>query len=587
MKAFIDANSAVGVCLVNSPNVSFVWEAPAYGKRNSDTLAIEKSLADLNYEPACDINEELSGIKLGGFTQKVNDTLTYALLAGMKRDRASTLIAYTVVSDTDRDGVLESAKTLVLTALENGYDYAASEHKRWWAEYWEKGYINVPDEFFSLNYMLGNYLLASCSRKGHPPMPLQGVWTADNGNLPPWKGDYHHDLNTQLSYISYLKGNHLPEGEAFVDFLLSFEKEAEKFAFDFYGVEGGLCLPAVMDIEGNPLGGWAMYSLAPSNMAWLCKTLIDYYYYTDDRDYLENKAYTYVKKYGLLLRGLLRENAEGKLVLPISSSPEIHDNRFEAFLTPNSNYDLSLIIYTFTELSALAKVLDLDGDKAVWDGMLDKMDALHVDTDGVLMLARDERLRESHRHHSHMMPIHPLRQLRYDREEDKKIIDATIADLEALGIYAYVGFSYAWRAEFYAIQGDGKKAYDTLKVFWNNYCLPNGFHCNGDYKNELGLMFTYRPFTLEANMCAIDALQEMMLYDGEGKTVIAPAIPAEWVDYSFKLRSINGFVITVSVKNGELINADIEAYKDTCTELYLCGRKITTLDLKKGQTYKM
>ena len=50
-------------------------------------------------------------------------------------------------------------------------------------------------------------------------MPLQGVWTADNDCLPPWKGDYHHDTNTQLSYQSYLKANRLDEGRVFVDYL--------------------------------------------------------------------------------------------------------------------------------------------------------------------------------------------------------------------------------------------------------------------------------------------------------------------------------------------------------------------------------
>ena len=36
-------------------------------------------------------------------------------------------------------------------------------------------------------------------RRVAPPMPLQGVWTADAGSLPPWKGDYHNDLNTQMT----------------------------------------------------------------------------------------------------------------------------------------------------------------------------------------------------------------------------------------------------------------------------------------------------------------------------------------------------------------------------------------------------
>ena len=46
-------------------------------------------------------------------------------------------------------------------------------------------------------------------------MPLQGVWTADDGKIPPWRGDYHHDTNTQLSYQAYLKADRLAEGRSF------------------------------------------------------------------------------------------------------------------------------------------------------------------------------------------------------------------------------------------------------------------------------------------------------------------------------------------------------------------------------------
>ena len=61
-------------------------------------------------------------------------------------------------------------------------------------------------------------------------MPLQGVWTADEDVLPPWKGDYHNDLNTQMSYYHYLKANHLAQGRSFVDFLWNRRKPARAFA---------------------------------------------------------------------------------------------------------------------------------------------------------------------------------------------------------------------------------------------------------------------------------------------------------------------------------------------------------------------
>ncbi|EEG94250.1 hypothetical protein ROSEINA2194_01888 [Roseburia inulinivorans DSM 16841] len=54
-------------------------------------------------------------------------------------------------------------------------------------------------------------------------MPLQGVWTADDGKIPPWRGDYHHDTNTQLSYQAYLKADRLAEGEVFFGLFMEFK----------------------------------------------------------------------------------------------------------------------------------------------------------------------------------------------------------------------------------------------------------------------------------------------------------------------------------------------------------------------------
>jgi len=94
-------------------------------------------------------------------------------------------------------------------------------------------------------------------------MPLQGVWTADNDKLPPWKGDYHHDTNTQLSYQAYLKANRLSEGENFLDYLWELKPQFEKVAREFYNVDG-LIIPGVSTIDGKPMGGWAQYSLSPT-----------------------------------------------------------------------------------------------------------------------------------------------------------------------------------------------------------------------------------------------------------------------------------------------------------------------------------
>ena len=93
----------------------------------------------------------------------------------------------------------------------------------------------------------------------------------------------------------------------------------------------------------------------------------------------------------------------------------------------------------------------------------------------------------------------------------------------------------------------------------------------------------YRPVTLEANFCAIDAMQEMFLLDSAGKVTIAPAIPAKWESYSFKLRSKNGVIITAEVKDKKLVSVDMEAYKDAEFDLLFGYDEVAKVTLKKGE----
>lgn len=95
---------------------------------------------------------------------------------------------------------LQLAKRRVLSALDLGYSTMLASHRTWWSNYWAKSSIRVPNPTIERQWYLEQYKFGSASRRGAPPISLQAVWTADNGELPPWKGDFHHNLNTELSY---------------------------------------------------------------------------------------------------------------------------------------------------------------------------------------------------------------------------------------------------------------------------------------------------------------------------------------------------------------------------------------------------
>ena len=53
-------------------------------------------------------------------------------------------------------------------------------------------------ELEALFFQFGRYLLISSSRPGSLPANLQGLW--NNSNNPPWRSDYHSNINIQMNY---------------------------------------------------------------------------------------------------------------------------------------------------------------------------------------------------------------------------------------------------------------------------------------------------------------------------------------------------------------------------------------------------
>ena len=583
ISVWVHAVEQGGIIEVEARETEFSVELknPEFGEKGTEKEYVycqeerqisQGNLKDLKYPPVIKKQEG----ELQWFCQPVNDEFSYGVIVGRRKKDSVTRIVWKIVSSEDGDCWMEQGKQQVLGALSAG-DELFDSHKKWWKDYFEESGICIPDKFMEKQWYMTNYLFASTSREGGVPMPLQGVWTADEGTLPPWKGDYHNDLNTELSYTHYLKANHLEEGRCFLDFLWSLFDEGRRFAGEFYGAEG-CCLPGTMTIDGKPLGGWPMYSLSPSNQMWLAHAFGEYYRYTGDSKFLRERAYPYMKETGIFIQSLLEETEDGYLVLPVSSSPEIHDDTERSWLTPVSNYDLALMIRLFETLEKLAGELGKT-EELQWRHIRQRLPELSVNKNKVLMLSPDESLEESHRHFSNAMAVSPLGIIDYEGE-GKEIIDAVIADYERLGTSQWVGYTFAWMAHLYAVQGNGEKAAEYLRIFWENFCSCNGFHLNGDFRKKGYSQFTYRPFTLEGNMFSADALQEMLFQMKDGKIRLFPAVPKIWTEkqvsfYSF--RGEKGILCSAEIFEGRKLSWKIYTENSVYIQIQyqerLCGKK--------------
>jgi len=474
-----------------------------------------------------------------------------------------TLLAISTATNNDGEDPLKLAREQTNNALDYGYNSLLNEHEKWWSDFWSKSSVSIPDLKLQQHYNLVQYFYGAASRKGAPPIPLQGVWTADAGTLPPWHGDYHHDLNTQLTYWAYLTSNRFGQGESFLDFMWSLKTVHEEFARNFYGTSG-FVVPGVMALDGKPMGAWYQYTLAPTNGAWVAQSFYWHWRYTMDPQFLKERAYPYCSGIAEAIIGLMMPDKNGKLKLPLSSSPEIHDNRQQAWLTPNSNFDLSLIRWIFEANAEMAKALNMKTEAIRWQDLLAKMDNLPIEGDnGALLVSPDEPLMESHRHFSHLMSIHPLGFLNVEgSDRDRKIIHASLEQIDSLGTKFWCGYSFSWMACMQARIGKPDAALKNLKDYMD--CTSrNGFHLNGVQTRKDLPAYTMRAFTMEGNFAAGQAANEMLLQSWGGRIRIFPAVPEKWSNVSFEnLRAEGGFIVSAERKGGKTVKVTITATVD-------------------------
>lgn len=476
-----------------------------------------------------------------------------------KNEHGKCIGVWSVTSSLSGD----EASVEVEQAFERGLEKDYGTHLSFWTDFWNQSSVALPDSVLQKQYDNEMYKLGSVARENSYPISLQAVWTADNGKLPPWKGDFHHDLNTQLSYWPTYTGNHMKEESGYLNTLWNQRDVYKKFTRQYFEKEG-LNVPGVCTLTGEPMGGWIQYAMSQTAAAWLSQHFYLHWKYSADDLFLKEKAYPFVKEVALFLENQTELNTEGMRVLPYSSSPEIFDNSLNAWFKTMTNYDLSLISNLFKMASEMASALDLKEEAEHWDELCNQLPTLDLDETGALTIAKGFPYAESHRHFSHALAIHPLGLIDYSQgEQSRKIIDTTLKKIEACGSDWWCGYSYAWFGNMKARAFDGEGAYKALKTFADCFCLANSFHVNGDQSGTGKSKYTYRPFTLEGNFAFAAGIQEMLLQSHTDTIRVFPAVPEDWNDVKFDhLRARGAFLVSAEKKDGKVVSVKIQSEKE-------------------------
>ncbi len=479
----------------------------------------------------------------------------------------------------------ESAEEEASLALQRGVQADYKTHIGYWNGFWQASSVSVPDSVLQRQYDNEMYKLGSASRENSRPISLQAVWTADDGMLPPWKGDFHNDLNTQLSYWPVYIGNHLSEGMAYLNTMWDQQEAFKEYTRRFFGTDG-IIVPGVTTLDGRAMGGWAQYSMSPTVGAWISQHFYLHWKYSADDEFLSDRAYPFMEQAAIALEQLTVMDETGHRTLPLSTSPEIYNNSLEAWFRTITNYDLALIRFTFGSASEMATALGKEEEAAHWTKCLSEMPEFDLENDA-LTFAKGFPYNESHRHFSNAMALFPLGLIDWcDGEEAQKIIRATIKCLDDMGPAWWCGYSYSWLGNLKARAMDGEGAAEALRIFAECFCLPNTFHANGDQTRSGKSEFTYRPFTLEGNFAFASGIQQMLMQGHTGTIRVFPAIPTSWQDVSFEqLRARGAFLVSAKMSKGQVEYIRVYSEKGGKLSLLIPGEDTPReYDTQAGET---
>jgi alpha-L-fucosidase 2 len=550
---------------------------PAYAvNANTDNESSSEDIQKLGYNAG-----KISGKKsLLIYDQECWGPLQYQVAIGWNSSDQGTDGSFSISSHYSDKPAVIGARYIVKNELKRTFDEGISDHKQWWKDFWEQSSIQLPDKKLEKQWYLEMYKFGSTSRKGSPPISLQAVWTADNGHLPPWKGDFHNDLNTQLSYWPAYSSNHLTEAEVFTDWLWENKPYFEIYTKRVFGVEG-LNVPGVCTLRGYEMGGWHMYALSPTVACWLAQHFYLQWRYSMDQSFLLERAYPWFSEVAEYLEGIMQLK-NGKLILPMSSSPEFNEGGIEAWFTEMTNYDRALCRFTFLKAAELATECGKLTEAKHWKQLAGQVPDPDIDPDKGFTVLPGFPYQESHRHFSHLLPIFPLGMMNTDKDSDRIVMKNSLEQLEKYGTTAWCGYSFSWLGNIYARMKMGNQTAEALNKFASCYCSSNSFHLNVDQCNTGFNQFTPGPFTLEGNFAFASGIQEMLLQSYAGYIEVFPAIPENWKEVSFNmLRAEGAFLVSAVKENGVVTRLTIVSEKGGSVKLKLPFRTFVIKSMEK------